>query len=140
MKLGYSKTAAATPAFALIAEGWNELVQEGLTPDMRGDCPVSWTNSVIFAARDDGEIVGVVCYNPCDVTKSFVVSLGYVEPTSRKQGVFRELWAALVVKAKEAHVARVVVDVSVQNSAALAILRHLGVPAASCAHELILGS
>ena len=33
MMIGYSKRANCTNAFALLVEGWNELVQEGWTPD-----------------------------------------------------------------------------------------------------------
>ena len=62
VKIVYNRQAASTAAFALIAEGWNELVQEGLTPDGKGFCVVDATDHVLYAEREDGEIVGVVCY------------------------------------------------------------------------------
>ena len=36
VKIEYSQSALNTPAFALIAEGWNALVQEGWTLDDDG--------------------------------------------------------------------------------------------------------
>jgi GNAT superfamily N-acetyltransferase len=139
MKIGYSKSAAATPAFALIAEGWNELVQDGLTPDLRGNSPVDWPNQVLYAAREDGEVVGVLCYGRDDVLNAFLVTLAYVEPTSRRQGVFRELWGVLLDKAKDQKIGRVILDVNVANRVALDTMGHLGVLPVSISHELILG-
>ena len=75
MKIVYRKSAAATPAFALIIEGWNDLVQDGFTPDLRGDCPIDWHNQVLHYERDDGEIVGVLCFGHDDVTNAYVMSL-----------------------------------------------------------------
>lgn len=138
MKIGHSRSAAATPAFALIAEGWNELVQDGLTPDLRGNSPVEWPNHVIYAARDDGEIVGVLCYGFIDVISAVTVTLAYVEPTSRRQGVFRDMWAALQEKAKTLKAARIIADIHVNNQIALLAFDHVGATPVSLSHELIV--
>ena len=138
MKIGYSKTAAATPAFALIAEGWNEQVQEGLTPDLRGDCPVAWTSQMLFAEREDCEIVGVLCWVHDDITNAFVVSLGYVEPTSRRRGTFRELYAVLQKRASEQNISRIVFQVHTENATAQEVLKRLDLPVTSLVYEAIL--
>ena len=138
MSIGYSKSAAATPAFALIAEGWNEQVQEGMTPDLRGDCPIAWTSQVLHAEREDGELVGVLCWVHDDVTNAYVVSLGYVEPTSRRRGIFRELFVALQKRATEQNISRLVFQVHADNGVAHDVLKRLGVPTASVAYEAIL--
>ena len=139
LKLGYSKYAAATPAFALIAEGWNELVQEGLTPDLRADCPVSWTNRVLFAAREDGEIVGALCFHYDEIVNAFTVTLGYVEPTSRRQGVFRQLWDALLARAAAEKITRVFTLAHVNNGVMQDVMKRLGQPIASLGYETIIG-
>ena len=133
-----SKSAIATPAFELIAEGWNFLVQEGLSPDYRGVCPVDWHNSVLYACTSDGgEVVGVLTYQHDDVCNAYVVSLVYVEPTSRKQGVFRALWTALLDRAKEKNVSRVILEVSVRNAPAKAAMSRLGADPERVVYELI---
>jgi len=133
-----SKSAAATPAFELIAEGWNFLVQDGLSPDYRGVCPVDWHNKALYAcAGDEGEVVGVLTYQHDDVCNAYVVSLAYVEPTSRKQGVFRALWSALLDRAKEKNVSRVILEVSVRNAAAKAAMGRLGAEPERVVYELV---
>ena len=136
-----SKSAIATPAFELIAEGWNFLVQEGLSPDYRGVCPVDWHNAVIYACvgdrPGDGDVVGVLCYQHDDVCNAYVVSLAYVEPTSRKEGVFRAMWAALLDRAKEKNVARVILEVSVRNAPAKAAMGRLGAEPERVVYELV---
>ena len=49
VKVYYSKQASATDAFALLAEGYNELVQDGHTPERLGASPVGWSNEVYYA-------------------------------------------------------------------------------------------
>ena len=49
VKVHYSKQAASTDAFALLAEGYNELVQDGHTPERLGASPVGWSNEVYYA-------------------------------------------------------------------------------------------
>ena len=58
IEVRYSKSASFTPAFALIAEGWNELVQSGLTSEGRGDAPFDASSEVLYAEQPDGEVVG----------------------------------------------------------------------------------
>ena len=138
MKIVHSKSASDTPAFALIAEGWNELVQTGMTPDGRGDSPVTWKNEVLFAVRDDGEIVGVLCYEHQEPVNAFEVTLAYVEPTSRKQGVYSELYAALIAKAKERAVIRIGVTANADNRAMLEVLAKLNSRLVSFSYETLL--
>lgn len=138
MKIEYRKSAAATPAFALIAEGWNELVQDGMTTDLRADCPVDVCNEVLHYERDDGEIVGVVCWFNNEVTNAFVVSLAYVEPTSRRHGVFRELYAKLRDRALTASISRIVFQVHPQNAGMVEVVKKLGAMVVSLTFDTIL--
>ena len=126
MKVVYSKQASDTPAFALIAEGWNELVQMGLTPEGRGDSPVRHKTEVLFAVRDDNEIVGVLCFEKVEQFNQFWISLGYVEPTSRKQGVYTALYAELITRAKDEKVSRIVGSVRADNKPMQKVMVKLG--------------
>ena len=126
MQVVYSKSAADTPAFALIAEGWNELVQSGMTPEGRGNSPVHAKTEVLFAAHEDGEIVGVLCFDKVESLNQFFVSLGYVEPTSRKKGVYTALYAELMTRAKDEKISRIVGTVRAENKAMQQVMGKLG--------------
>lgn len=92
IELKHSKSVARTAAFALIAEGWNEMVQDGISPDMVGLPPFTAESQVIYARSDDGDIVGVLVLRHMDGVLQ--VQLAYVEPSSRRAGVFRKLMGA----------------------------------------------
>ena len=141
MKVGYSKSAAATPAFALVAEGWNELVQEGLTPDLRADCPVGPTTQVLYVDRDeDREIIGVLCYDFDAGSRQITVTLAYVEPTSRRNGVYRELWAELQRRAVELNALRITHIVHTGNMVMREVLQRLGQSVAGLSYETLVGA
>ena len=84
-----------------MAEGWNELVQEGFTPDGDGVSPVKPDNEVLFAVSDDNDVVGVLAYALDAPANAYDVTLAYVEPSSRKRGVFKALIAQLQKLARE---------------------------------------
>lgn len=92
VELKHSKSVTRTAAFALVAEGWNEIVQEGITPDLLGLPPFTVDSQVIYAKSEDGDIVGVVVVQ--HMSDVLQVQLAYVEPSSRKAGVFRKLMVA----------------------------------------------
>ena len=124
VRIEYSQSALNTPAFALIAEGWNSMVQEGWSLDDDAVPPLSADSRVLFAANDkDGDIVGVLTWT---VHKT-VATLGvvYVEPSSVQSGVFKQLMAALVERLKAEKVGHVRFQVHIDNKNAQAALRHL---------------
>ena len=134
MIVAYSHRASDTPAFALIAEGWNELVQEGLTPDGVGVCPVKSDHEVLYAVSLDTDVVGVIVYGQEADGTGLRVSLAYVEPSMRKRGVFKLLMDAL----KQSATARGV-RVEIQapaNSSIQAVLRHLNATVAAVVYEI----
>jgi GNAT superfamily N-acetyltransferase len=136
MRIEYSKRASKTPAFALMAEGWNELVQEGFTPEGDGVSPVKPDNEVLFAVGDDADVVGVLAYALDAPANAYVVSLAYVEPSSRKRGVFKALIAQLQKLAREDRVDRIELQAAVENAPFQAVLRHLNRPVVSVVYEL----
>lgn len=125
----HNKSCAATDAFAILVEGWNELVQEGFTPDGLAVPPISPSSEVLFAVGPDGDIVGAIAFEHAPSKNAYVVTLGYVEVSSRRQGAFTALMDALRQRAKDSGVRRVVVEVTQNNEAALAVLSNLGIRA-----------
>jgi GNAT superfamily N-acetyltransferase len=132
MKIGHSESLSWTPAFALIVEGWNELVQAGETPEGSAHTPFA-SSQAFYAEEDDGEIVGVLVFDR-QGRRQFDVTLAYVEPTSRRQGVFAELFAALKAKAKQDRVARIVCASA--DQAMQAVMARLGGQVAGVVYEV----
>lgn len=89
----YDRRAASTEAFAILAEAWNELTIEGLTPDGVGTPPYSPDAHVLYAVSNDGDIVGVLVWETREDVAD--IKLFYVEPSSREAGVFTALFDAL---------------------------------------------
>lgn len=75
----------------IIWEACNELVQEGHALEDDFLVPVHPSDEVFFAQSEDGDVIGVLCRS-VDLGSSRRVTLFYVEPSSRRSGVFRTLW------------------------------------------------
>ena len=134
MNIAYSKSAASTHAFALIAEGWNELVQDGVTPDGLALCPVKADDEVIYMLSLGGDVVGVLVYGLDTIGNGCAVKLAYVEPSMRKRGVLKAMLGALKAEA-EKYGFRVVIETP-SNSTIQAVMRHLNMPVASVVYDV----
>ena len=131
MKIEYNRRASYTPAYGLLAEGWNELVQSGLVPEQTGLSPVAWDNEVFYAVSDEGDIVGVIAWAASQQSAVYEVKLAYVEPSSRRRGVFRALFDELAVRARKNNVVRIGSSVHAGNTVAkMAFEKAGGIPAA----------
>ena len=126
MRVEYSQSAANTDAFALIAEGWNDLVQEGHTPDQDAISPVGPGDEVLYAVSNDGDIVGVLTFKVGERPLSARITLAYVEPSSRRRGVFKDLVAELRRLCKERGFTRIDGLVAPQNDLAQYAVKELG--------------
>ncbi|WP_113152763.1 GNAT family N-acetyltransferase [Nitratireductor sp. OM-1] len=135
IQIGYSRRAASTQAFAMIAEGWNDLVQEGFTPDLVGTCPVNANSEVIYAVSSDGDVVGVLTWEYRDDKDAYEVTLGYVEPSSRQQRAFTEMFKTLHDRAQSKGVSTVYVPVHPNNEVARLVLAKLKASAVSVVYE-----
>lgn len=124
MKIGYSASCRNTEAFAILVEGWNELVQGGLTPDGDATPPFSASTEALYAATDNGEIIGALSFDtyPGSVV---MIGLAYVEVSSRRKQVFASLVDAL--KRRIGPQGRLIFPVSVYNAQALDVLKKLGI-------------
>jgi GNAT superfamily N-acetyltransferase len=112
MRVEYSQSAANTDAFALIAEGWNDLVGPG--------------DEVLYAISKDGDIVGVLTFKVGERPRVARITLAYVEPSSRRRGVFKDLASELRRLCKERGLARIDCFISPQNDLAQYAAKELG--------------
>ena len=136
MRIGYDKRAAATDAFALLVEGWNEQVQRGFTVEGDAICPISTTDQVVYAESDEQDIIGAISFQADKDTGVASVKVAYVEPSSRKRGVFKQLLAEMHRIAMQQGMDRVVVTASPDNAEFLAVMRHLNRPVVAHTFEL----
>lgn len=89
----YSDKVSTSPAFALVVEGYNYLVQENLI-DQYGK-GVQWHDRVLYV-QQDGEILSCLVFQHSPAQAAFVVRVAYTEPSSRKKGHFKALWNELL--------------------------------------------
>lgn len=125
MQVEHASAASASKAWPLIVEGVNELVQEGLLVDRCG-FPVNWDDQVLYAVSREGDVVGAVCYRKESWSNGAHISLGYVEPSSRRQGVYRLLFAALVERGKAEGLVQITGTVDAKNDAMQKTMAALG--------------
>lgn len=128
MDYAYSRSCANTAAFALLVEGWNELVQYGLTPDGLAVSPVTAECECLYAYSSDDDIIGAIAYRFQPDTNSISIVLAYVEPSSRKRGVFRGLVDALKERCAAENISAVHMSVASHNQVAEAVLKQVGFP------------
>lgn len=128
----YNKSCLLTEAFTLIAEGWNEIVQSGLTPDLMGSPPLSDDTEILYAVGPDNDLVGFLAFEYQSRQRAYAVRLVYVEPSSRRKGVFKALTRELFARAGMEDVAKITCDITPNNAAATAALKSIG-----CTPELV---
>jgi GNAT superfamily N-acetyltransferase len=121
MELRYAERASASPAWPLIVEGYFWLTQDGFAIGP----PITGAEHAIFAVEGADEVVGVLCWRMVLDTGDSTVALGYVEPSSRRLGVFKAMWNELLARVRHAGAARVLVDAHDGNELMLTVLQRL---------------
>lgn len=122
--VNYDKRAANTEAFAILAEAWNEMTIEGITPDGAGAPPYGPDAEVLYAVSKEGDIVGVLAWEGADEVVD--LKLAYVEPSSRESGVFRQLFEVLKERAYSSGSRRIICSVSTTAQAAIRAMASVG--------------
>ena len=84
-----------TPLAALIVQAQAELVQSGFSD---GSDSVDWTCNALYAEQD-GVILGLLCWKVSEWMQEAQITLGYVRPEYRGQGIYTRLFAALEAEA-----------------------------------------
>lgn len=105
-----------TPAIQLISNGWAEMLDNGVIGD---ELICNWDNKAIVAFHQD-RAVGVIAYSPIEYRKSIWITLSYVREEYRRQGIYSQLFAALVTKAAELKAVGIEGGISIKNTEMLA--------------------
>ena len=87
-----------SPLAAIIVQAQAELVQSGYSD---GSDSVDWTCKVLYA-EVDGVLAGLICWKASEWMQEAQISLGYVLPAYRGQGIYTRLFAALEAEAIKA--------------------------------------
>lgn len=115
-----------THAFRLIVEGFYRLSESGYGAT-RGGFPAQWSDRVIYVEDDaTGEAVGVLTFSHQQERNTFYVTLGYVEPASRGQGIYRMMWNELVEIARHEGITRIEGETHKDNNEMHAVMKALG--------------
>lgn len=127
MKIEHYEKLNNTPAVKIAVEGWNEMLVRGVAREV---VMVQWDSNalVAFHQNDLLELVpaGVIIYAHLEWAREMHINIGYVRPAFRRQGVYRELWAALVARAQEKNVAYIEGSTAMDNEEVRATARSLG--------------
>lgn len=119
-------TLAPQSVIKLAHEGCNALVQSDLVFP-RALFSMDWDSRVMYATDDvGGDVVGITCFKLTEHRRSWYVSLSYVEPSSRRRGVYRALWSALLERARAEKIDLINSATHANNTEMLEINRRLG--------------
>lgn len=111
----HSLYAADTPALKIIYEGISELAQEGHMPERGVKMLVMQDDGVIYAMTKQNDIVGVICYTRKSMIRTAHITLAFVEPSSRRLGVFKKMAEFLKAQLKSEHISCMTMDVHADN-------------------------
>ncbi len=114
--------ARSSAARALIFEAASEMENDGVSTVDGLSLGVDFHDEVFYATAEEGDVIGVLPFyhdgNRC------TVRFAYVEPSSRKEGVFRAMWDALMQRLNEG--TEVTFEVSTFNEGMAELARRLG--------------
>ena len=121
----YSSKLALSPAFSLILRTYAEIVEKKLAPP---HINLDNTDSVIWAQRNDGTILGGICYKFGDKEdwNSAYIQLSFTADSSRGLGINALCHPYLEQDAKSSGYTRVMSMVHVNNQARLRSAEKVG--------------
>jgi L-amino acid N-acyltransferase YncA len=133
MDIRQAANVVSSPAFPLISEGMNYLAQEGL--HCGSEHILHETDQAIWA-EEDGEVLGVIVFRYRMNAPVMQIVLSYVEPSSRRNGLYTSLMNALVKRAEEEGIASIHSIVSTLNAAMLKLMQRMGRAPTAALYEL----
>ena len=111
----------------------NHLVQEGLHPGP--EFLLQETDQAIWA-EEEGEALGVIVFRYKMSAPAMQVVLSYVEPSSRRNGLYTRLMNALVKRAEEERIVSILSTVSTVNASMLKLMQKMGRAPTAVRYEL----
>ena len=113
-----------TPLVPVAIEAWRELLVSGWAAD---EVLLNWDLKAFYAEQAGSlRITGILLYEDLEWKNALHISLGYVIPNYRRAGIYRQLWNALVEKAREKGRGRILGTSHVRNETMRAVHEALG--------------
>ena len=112
-----------SPAFSLVLRTYAELVEKKLAPP---NLELENTNSVIWAQKPDGNILGGICYSFEEDWNSAYIQLSFTAESSRGLGINALCHPYVEHEAKSLGYTRVMSMVNINNEARLKSARKVG--------------
>ncbi len=102
-----------TPIIGYAVKAWKELLELNFVDDR---VPlIYWDDRAVVAYDYNTNVVGFISYGKTDWLNEASIHIGYVEKAFRRQGVYRDLWNALISKSRELGLTRISSSTSVRN-------------------------
>jgi ribosomal protein S18 acetylase RimI-like enzyme len=132
------RLADAEGLHSLVYEGISDQVQEGLSPLFGVQFPVSIDDGVIWADTPKEEPVGIITFRRDKNRRAAVLTCVYVEPSSRRMGVFTKMTTLLKETLVQEGLTRVLGTVHVRDKVGLAAFQKVGLLPRTCEMEMRL--
>ena len=97
--------------------------------DLADAVPIHWDQRAVVAIEEymhPPDLLGFIIYGRVEYIKQYNISLGYVHPLRRHQGIYRQLWDVLVEKARDKGYRKIYGTTKVDNVLMREIAKKLG--------------
>lgn len=118
----YYEQINGTVAVQLALRAEADLHAAGLADDV---IITHWDQSALVA-YEAGRAVGIITFEHSKWQKRINICQGWVDPEYRRRGIYRELWNALVEKAKELKAIKIMGYTRYNNERMLIVAKQLG--------------
>lgn len=123
-ELAYFDTVTGTKAVPIAVRGWHYLLEHDLVDP--GAVMLAWDHKA-FVASAPGDIpVAVLTFQHIEWKKEFYVNIGFTDVQYRCRGAYKQLWAALVLKAQEMNVKKITATTKIANNDMQSVAEALG--------------
>lgn len=122
-KIEHEKQFCGTDAWMLGYQAVVELHKQG---NISKNYIITWDDQVLVARTNRGTLAGLIAYRHLEHERSFLITLGYVKPTYRQRGVYRQLWDALVERAQKEEIREIDSGTYLNNKRMQKVMPKLG--------------
>lgn len=126
MEVLYSRRASHTEAYELLAEAWTAAIQAGYAQEFKGIPPCTGDHEVLYVMAEEGDVIGVLTFEASKESAVYIISTAYVEPSSRRQGIFKAMLDTLFVRATKVGVMHVLCTLPLSNVEGLKTFTKVG--------------
>jgi GNAT superfamily N-acetyltransferase len=111
-----------TPAPALIAQAWTEMLTAGTVSN---ETVSSWDNQALVAFYGEAP-AGLLTYDHVKYRKLVWIQLAWVAPAFRRLGIYRKLWDRVVIEARRLEAVKIQGGTALNNTVMREAARKMG--------------